>query len=1701
MQFKIIFLALTILLLLSFTVQTNAICPIGDLNSDCTINFLDVQLFGAQWLDSSCSGPSCADFDGIAGVNLTDYSMLTKNWAKTGIQLAINEFLASNTSVNQDGAGDNDDWVEIYNYSDTPIDIGGMYLTDNLSNPTKWMVPTGDPAATTIDPNDFLLIWTDDEPGEGTLHATFKISKDNDTELGLFDTDGITSIDTMTFGQQYTDISYGRYPDASTELRFFAVPSPEQSNNNAYLGVVEDTKFSKDRGFYTSPINVGIHTDTDGASIYYTLNGEEPTKSDTLYTTPLAISSTTTLRVRAFKPGWMTTNIDTHTYIFLADVLTQSATAPGPGWPTATPPGGLDDLHMDYGMDPDVLTDPRYTGLVDDALLAIPSISLVTDLDYLFDSSTGIYVNPQQDGVAWERPTSVELINPDGSKGFHINAGLRIRGGWSRHKSNPKHAFRLFFRSEYGDSKLYFPLFGNEGADEFEKVDLRTSQNYSWSFKDWEGYNNTLVKDVFGRDMQGIMGQPYTRSRYYHLYLNGQYWGIFQTQERSEARYAETYFGGDSDDYDVLKAAWSSLDPTDGNTTAYNNFWALANAGFSSNAAYYQAQGLNTDGTENPAYPKYLDVDNVIDYMICTYYSGDFDGPISWFGSNDYLNNFYAVYNRNNPDGWKFFRHDGEHTLLAHDGNFTQSIDRTGPYSVGGSSANFFNPQWLHQQLTANSEYRMRFADRVHKHFFNDGIAQQTQAEALFNKRKNQIDMAIIAESARWGDAKAATPRTKDDDWLPAINGVINNFFPTRTSVVTAQLRGQGWYPTIDPPVYNQHGGHVSPGFNLTMTNPNGSGTIYYTLDGNDPLISSASSQTVTLITENAQKKVLVPTATVIGSTSSILREYWDSITGTSVSDLTSNGNYPDNPTFINHINTFEAPTDFDDDYGTRIHGFVHPPTTGSYTFWIASDDNSELWLSSNDDPSNKSLIASVDSWTSPREWDKDGSQQSSSISLTTGLRYYIEAIQKEDGGGDNLAVAWQGPSISRDVIDGQYLSPAGAAWTATDFNDSTWTSGTGGVGYEDSSGYESYFNIDVGSQMSGTNPTCYIRIPFTLTGTSFQDLTLKMRYDDGFIVYLNGSEILRVNFDTNTEPLWSSEANALNDDAAAIIFEDFDITSHIGLLNSGNNVLAIHGLNDNTGSSDFLISAKLEATEVSSTGISPTAIEYTGPVTLNKSTQVKARVLDGSEWSALNETVFAIGPVAENLRITELMYHPQDTNDPNEEYIELKNIGSSSLNLNLVKFTNGVYFTFPDMSLAAGDYVLVVKDQTAFEAQYGAGYNIAGQYSGSLSNGGEEIDLDDAVDTEILDFDYKDGWRDITDGDGFSLTIIDPCNPDVNSWDEKNSWRASAYNGGSPDTGDDGIIPNPGDIVVSEVLAHADIIAFDWIELENTTSSIIDISGWFLSDNDSNLQKHEIAPGTTIPANGYIVFYQNTHFSEFGLSENGEEVCLSSADGGTLTGFRKKEDFGASDADIAFGRHQKSDGSHNFVAMSSNTAGFANAYPLVDPVVINEIMYNPISGDQDEEYIELYNTTGAPVTLYDAVTFESWKFTNGIDYTFPPATTIPANSYLMVAKDPTAFTAKYGAMPPGVQVLGPYTNKLNNKGEKLELAMPGDIDGMGQRQYIRIDRVNYDNKAPWPTGPDANGNYSLTRKISSNYGNDVDNWKQATPSPGALNP
>jgi hypothetical protein len=692
-------------------------------------------------------------------------------------------------------------------------------------------------APTTISNNSYALV--NHESG-----TPVRIVSDA-TALNLNDSINTLAVQVFNVTLSSSDLHFNLKMEARPQY-----PEPDPS--------IGDVLFSKPSGFYNEPFQLTLSSPDSLATLIYTMDGSNPQSSTTAITggpeiildinpdnaegrplTPAVI-----VRASFLKEGFAPSLSRTRTYLFTDHILQQGY--PGDPWPA----NDISGQRIDLGMDPDVINDERYAFKMKDALMDIPSISLVTDNYNMFDPSYGIYVNAEGRGAEWERDCSLELIYPGEEEGFQVNAGVRIRGGASRGGWNPKHSFRLFFRSKYGDAKLRYPLFGDEGVDIFDKVDFRTAQNYSWS-KDTPPASErcTFVKDIFSRKLQGLMGQPYTKSRYYHLYLNGIYWGLFMTEERPEARFAESYFGDDKDDYDVVKVTshvWPYYnEATDGNMQAWNELYALSEQGFQSNSSYFHLEGRDAEGNPVRGTKVLVDIDNLIDYMATIFYTGNFDGPSSaWYGET-MPNNFYTIYNRKNKGkGFIFIGRDYEHSMLPdplyvgeglHENRVTiPEMDVAGPLQ--------FHPQWLHHKLTANAEYRLRFADRTTRLFTNNGLLTPEKAENLFRSFAVQIEDAIIAESARWGDTHAHPPKTKDDDWIPELEDLYERYFPYRTDIVINQLKQAKLFSVPSPPlcykdenILSDEINYFSGSVDLQISNPNSSGEICYTLNGEDP--------------------------------------------------------------------------------------------------------------------------------------------------------------------------------------------------------------------------------------------------------------------------------------------------------------------------------------------------------------------------------------------------------------------------------------------------------------------------------------------------------------------------------------------------------------------------------------------------------------------------------------------------------------------------------------------------------------------------------------------------------------------------------------------------------------------------------------------------------------------------------------------------
>ncbi len=623
--------------------------------------------------------------------------------------------------------------------------------------------------------------------------------------------------------------------------RYFANPTPGGPNSSTgVVGYVADTKFGVQRGFYETAFDLVITNATQGATIRYTLDGSIPTLANGItYTGAIRIASTTVVRAFASRPGLEPANVDTRTYLFANDVAIQPSAAPA-GYPAAwTDYTGGGTYTADYGMMDPVTQGLNYARAAGSAgftvaqaraalansIKALPAISIVMDRADLFDPARGMYLHPAARGEEWERPISVEMISTNGVEDWHATAGVHIMGLTSRSLDvTPKLNFMLIFSRQYGDTWLAEPFFGRDGPDRIKRIALRSNTRDSWLNEFYGDGTATYIADGFAKEAHLESGEPATRHRYCHVFLNGMYWGLYDATERPESHWAETTFGGEDEDYDVVNLCCQGNRLDSGDFVEWQQLLAAARAGLGSTASYQAVQGNNPDGSRNPAFKRLLGIDSLMGFLINGYYHASIDWP----------NNFFVIYDNvaDRTTGWRFVIWDSDLGFPYMDPNANRVTPGEGLNVWLGNDS----PGAVDAALRQNPEYRMRMADRVQREFFNDGAYTEAANRARWQRVADAIQPGLYAESARWGDYRSGGLRTVQDHWLPRVRGATaSNWFNLRNARVMSQLRAAALYPAIDAPQFNQFGGSVPANFQLTITHSNGSGTIYFTLDGSDP--------------------------------------------------------------------------------------------------------------------------------------------------------------------------------------------------------------------------------------------------------------------------------------------------------------------------------------------------------------------------------------------------------------------------------------------------------------------------------------------------------------------------------------------------------------------------------------------------------------------------------------------------------------------------------------------------------------------------------------------------------------------------------------------------------------------------------------------------------------------------------------------------
>jgi hypothetical protein len=451
-------------------------------------------------------------------------------------------------------------------------------------------------------------------------------------------------------------------------------------------------------------------------------------------------------------------------------------------------------------MDPEVVN--AHLGTITDDLKSIPTMSLVTHVDDMFGPS-GIYSNPSGTGFTWERPGSIELIYPSGSEGFQVDCGVRMYGGAFRTNwgLTRKKTFRLLFKGIYGPTKLRYPLFGEDAADEFDTIILRGGANDAWN--GWGDADTQYIVDEFMRRTQLALGYPSGHGTFVHLYVNGLYWGLYNPVERPQSSFAANYFGGTKEEWDTNN---SGSPCGESSMTTWNAMLNLVGQGLTSTENYQKIQGNNPDGTNNPAYDDLLDVDNYIGYMFSNFWGGTGDWP---------GHNYYAGCRRPpNATGFKFFNWDSEGAIIIWS-NLNANV--TGVSNGAGRP---------YAALRQNSEFCLLFADHAHRYMLNNGPATSGPSFARYKELADEVERSIVGESARWGDMASSTPYTLSH-WQTKRDYILDTYMPQRRDIVFGQLRNAGLYPSnTDAPVLYingspQHGGEISSSDQLTMDDPN----------------------------------------------------------------------------------------------------------------------------------------------------------------------------------------------------------------------------------------------------------------------------------------------------------------------------------------------------------------------------------------------------------------------------------------------------------------------------------------------------------------------------------------------------------------------------------------------------------------------------------------------------------------------------------------------------------------------------------------------------------------------------------------------------------------------------------------------------------------------------------------------------------------
>ncbi len=723
------------------------------------------------------------------------------------------------------------DWVELHNKGASAISLGNWGFTDDPRRPDKWTFP----AEATIPAGGYLLLACDDLnitsplPG-GFYHTGFKLAAAGET-LVLSDSLG-TVVHSLAFPEQTAFHSYGRTSEGG--YAFHSNPTPSAANAGpAVNGKVAMPSANTAAGFYPSARSVTLSTVTPGAVIRYTLNGTEPTETNGTAGTSVNITSSRALRARAFAPGMIPSDTLTRTYLIGEPASRQ-------GLPALCIAGDEQrSLYQPFGaMAIKGGAYPNYA-----APLPTGNNGIWTQTGAAAGSAADLtaYNNPIHRGRFVERPANMEILRANSTPGPNIGFGLRISGSgharpryrltnqnrvpgaspapndgaWSATNFTEKPSFNFFFRNDYGGDPLEFPLFPDYPVNQFHDVRVRAGKNDP---------SNPFIEDEFMRRVFISTGQAGSRGMINTLYVNGVYKGYYNLCEHLREDFLQRHHGGTH--------AWDVRQVTaiaSGDGLAFQEMITYIRNHPQGTPANYQ--GMKTR----------LDVVNFVDYLLVNIMGVTGDWP---------HNNYVCARERSVNGLHRYYLWDAEGAF----GDFSGNV-RTNMFVAGTTGSLITNSpatagqaegiRIFYTLLKASPEFRLLFADRVQKHFFHGGALTEARLLAGWNALKAELapviaPTAVTDRVAPWlnGVGNATRYTTSGATNTPSRRNVLFHGYTDDVAggvFVQPHFVAEGLWPSTKAPAFSLTPGPVATGSSLTLTNPNGGGTIYYTLTGLDP--------------------------------------------------------------------------------------------------------------------------------------------------------------------------------------------------------------------------------------------------------------------------------------------------------------------------------------------------------------------------------------------------------------------------------------------------------------------------------------------------------------------------------------------------------------------------------------------------------------------------------------------------------------------------------------------------------------------------------------------------------------------------------------------------------------------------------------------------------------------------------------------------